>query len=330
MLSSVFDLQANGIVIGVHEWMPDTGAPVGVVQVVHGMAEHGGRYAALAETLTAAGWVVVAADLRGHGRTAQVPAAAGSAVGADPLGNLGHFADKLGWRSVVDDLRAVNLHIASRHPDVPVVMLGHSMGSLLARDFAASYPQALDGLVLTGTRRPAGLIGTAGKALATAIVRSRGPRHRSQLLHQLNFGTANAAFKPTRTEYDWLSRDAAEVDAYIADPLCGFTCTAQFYVDIIGGLARVNSRKQMKKTPKSLPVLVLSGSADPIGGDRAATAVKALLRSLGNKRVQVVNYRGARHELFHETNRVEVVGDLVRWLDDLGAPDRDKGRGRGK
>lgn len=323
MRSTVFHLEVNGSGMGVHHWLPE-GHPRGVVQISHGMAEHGGRYVELAKVLTDHGWAVIAGDHRGHGRTAVASSGPNPQIGADPLGGLGHFADRLGWRMVVDDLRSVALHAGVLHPGVPKVLLGHSMGSLLARDYAAQWAHDLDGLVLSGSPRAQGLIGSMGRQLAKALVRTRGPRSRATQLHAMNFGSYNNQFTPTRTEYDWLSRDTDEVDAYLADPQCGFVATNAFYVDLIGGLERVHNAKQMKSTGKKLPILLQTGSVDPVGGERAAKALKAFYRSIGTKQVSVQTYRGARHEVYHETNRAAVFQDLVAWLDALPAATHDK------
>ena len=151
--------------------------------------------------------------------------------------------------------------------------------------------------------------------MARNLVRARGPKSHAHLLHKLTFGSYNSAFKPNRTDFDWLSRDTAVVDAYVADPRCGFVCTNALYVDLIGGLARVNDRKTMKGTGKKLAILVLTGSMDPAGGERAALALKAFYKGIGNKHVQVNTYKGARHEVYNDTNRGSVVHDLVGWLD---------------
>lgn len=307
MKSSVFRLQANGTTGSVRQWLPD-GDVVGVVLVSHGMAEHAGRYEELAEVLTGHGWAVLAGDHRGHGGTAD--------LAGEPYG---HFGDRFGWRTVVEDLRALSLHAAALHPDVPLVLLGHSAGSLVARDFAAQWPHALAGLVLSGTPGQRGLIGAAGAQIGKLLVRLRGPGSRAGLLHRLTFGSYNSRFKPARTDHDWLSRDAAAVDAYNADPQCGFVCSNAFYVDLITALARVNTRKLAKGTGKKLPILVQTGSMDPAGGERAARAVKALFRSIGNKNVTLKTYPGARHEVYHETNRAEVFDDLLTWLEALPA-----------
>lgn len=301
MKSSVFDLQVNGITMGVHSWLPDDGKVVAILQVSHGMAEHGARYARLAQEFTERGWAVYAGDHRGHGRTA----------GSGPMG---HFADHGGWDLAVEDLRTVALHTMSQHPGVPHVLLGHSMGSLLARDYAARYGNDLAALVLIGSPSAQGLIGKVGKLMAKNYVRVRGPRTPAQRLHKMTFGSYNHAFKPNRTEYDWLSRDEAMVDAYVADPLCGFVCTNAFYVDIITGVEKTYSARTIKQMPRKLPVWVASGAVDPAGGHRTVKAVKQLLRGNGIKDVTALTYDGARHEILNETNRDEVLSDLFGWL----------------
>ena len=308
MKSSVFDLQVNGITVRINRWLPDGAEVKGIFQVAHGMAEHGARYQRLARDLTADGWVVVAQDMRGHGGTANDGPASLDAP-------LGHLADHGGWNSAVEDIRTVALHAMSQHPHVPHVLLGHSMGSLLARDYATRYGKDLAGLVLSGTPGARGLIGKAGKALAASMVKSRGARTRATLLHKMSFGSFNQAFKPHRTEFDWLTRDTQVVDAYVEDPLCGFVCTNAFYVDLLGGLERVNNPKIVKETPKKLPVWVFSGSVDPAGGMRSVKALKQLLRGAGVKNVTVTTYPNGRHEMLNELNRDEVVTDLRNWLD---------------
>lgn len=301
MISSVFDLEVNGITMGVHYWAPDGGDVVGVLQVAHGLAEHGGRYVGLADSLTQRGWVVAAGDHRGHGLTARSEA------------DLGFFAERDGWNRVVEDVRTLQLHLRARHPDVPMVLMGHSMGSLLARDFAARYGQHLDGLVLSGSPRPKGLIGMAGRMLA----KRRQPRSRAHQLHRLSFGGYNDAFKPTRTDYDWLTRDQDIVDDYIADPRCGFVATNGLYVDLIGGLQRVNKTKVAQQTPSKLPTLVMYGAMDPVGGPRAHEALTSLFKKAGLKKAQVIAYKDSRHEVFNEVNRAQTHADLAEWLDEL-------------
>jgi alpha-beta hydrolase superfamily lysophospholipase len=293
---------SDGTVLQVHRWLPG-GRPRAVVQVVHGMVEHAARYARLGERLSGEGYAVYASDHRGHGRTAAGP------------DHLGHLGDEHGFADVVDDLVALTDHLRAEHPDVPVVLLGHSMGSLLARAYAARHGDRLAGLVLSGTAGDPGLMGLLGLRVAELEVRLRGPRARSRLMEALVLGPYNRAFAPTRTRFDWLSRDEAQVDAYAADELCGGTATAAFYRDLLLGTRWVSEWSTYAAVPSDLPVHVVSGELDPVGGAAAVAEVAGRLRRAGVRDVTAKVWPGARHEILNETNRDEVEDDLLAWLD---------------
>ncbi|MEO7068897.1 MAG: alpha/beta hydrolase [Nostocoides sp.] len=305
MQASTFTLPAtDGTEVFAHRWLPD-GTPKAIVQVVHGMAEHSARYARLAEALTGAGYAVYAEDHRGHGKT------------AGSLDKAGFFAEASGWDTVVEDMRRLNQKAQEEHPALPVFLVGHSMGSFLSRSYAARHGSGLAGVVLSGTAGDAGALGKVGAGIATAAARLRGPRRPSRLMNTLTFGQYNAAFKPTRTDFDWLSRDNAEVDAYISDPWCGFVFTAGGYQDVLGGLASVNSDRTVSTVPKTLPIHLASGDKDPVGGKGAAgpRAVADQLRRLGVQDVTLTVWPDARHEILNETNRDEVTAEIIDWLD---------------
>lgn len=206
MAAEQFEVAASdGVVIRGQRWLPD-GEARAVVQIAHGMAEHSARYERFAQELNAAGYAVYANDHRGHGRTAEG-------------GVLGHFADDDGWARVVDDLLQVTRRAQAEVPGRPVVLLGHSMGSLLVRTFAAQHGDLLAGLIVSGTPADPGLLGRVGRQVARAEGRLRGRTHASKLLDTMSFGAFNKQFAPARTDFDWLSRDEAAVDDYVADPL---------------------------------------------------------------------------------------------------------------
>lgn len=292
---------ADGTVLHVHRWLPD-GPPRAVVQVAHGMVEHAARYAHLGERLAGEGYAVYAADHRGHGRTAAGPE------------DLGHLEPGHGFADVVDDLVALTDHLAAEHPGVPVVLLGHSMGSFLARAYAARYGGRLDGLILSGTAGDPGVMGAVGVRVAALEARARGPRARSRVMEALTLGPNNRPFRPNRTDFDWLSRDEAQVDTYVADELSGGHATTGFYQELLAGLRWVSEPSTAALVPSDLPVLVVSGEVDPVGGAAAVREVAALLRRAGVRDVTEKVWPGARHEVFNETNRDEVEDDLVAWL----------------
>jgi alpha-beta hydrolase superfamily lysophospholipase len=217
---------------------------------------------------------------------------------------------------VLDDLRAVTDRAREEQPGRPVFMLGHSMGSFLARAYAAQHGSELAGVVLTGTAGGAGALGKVGIFLAATQARLRGHTHTSGLLNTLTFGQYNSAFKPTRTEFDWLSRDPAEVDKYVNDPDCGFVFSAGAFADVLKGLAEVNTDQLASRLPKDLPVHLASGEMDPVGANgKGVRQVADQLRRAGVQDVTLTLWPEARHEILNETNRDEVEIEIVDWLD---------------
>lgn len=300
---------ADGTPLHTYRWLPD-GRPRAIVQVAHGMAEHAARYERFARALTAASYAVYAHDHRGHGQTAS-------------KADHGHFADHDGFATVVGDLGAVTEFAQAEHPGVPVVLFGHSMGSFLSRAYAAQHGARLAGLVLSGTAGDPGPLASVGRGLAGAQARLRGRKHQSGLMDKLTFGQYNAAFKPNRTSFDWLSRDDAEVDKYVADPLCGNVFSAGFFADLLGGVQQVNKPSAYAAVPADLPVLVFAGELDPVGdAGKGPREVADRYRSAGVTDVTTTLYPDGRHEMLNETNRDEVVADLLAWLDER-LPTRD-------
>lgn len=301
MQSSTFTLSTpDGTDLFVNRWLPD-GDPKAIVQIAHGLAEHSSRYARFAQRLTDHGYAVYGSDHRGHGKT------------TSPRGS---FSDRDGWQTVIGDLHTVTARARHEQQGVPVFLLGHSMGSFLSRGYAAQYGSELAGLVLSGTAGGAGAIGRVGVFLAATQARFRGHTHTSGLMNKLSFGQYNAAFKPTRTDFDWLSRDPAEVDAYINDPDCGFVFSAGGFADLLRGLSTVNDDRVVARVPKELPIHLTSGDKDPVGANgKGVEAVAAQLRRVGVRDVTVKLWPEARHEILNETNRDEVEVEILEWLD---------------
>ncbi|SDC91245.1 alpha/beta hydrolase [Actinokineospora iranica] len=270
---------ADGLPLHLAEW-PSRGEPRGVVQIAHGMGEHSARYGRVAEHLAGLGYAVYANDHRGHGR---------SMAGAP--GHLGAH----GWTRLVADLAALARRLRDRHPGLPLVLFGHSMGSFALQHGLVEYPGLADAVVLSGA--------TALDQLVSAPV---DPDSGGL------FAAFNAAFAPNRTDFDWLSRDESEVDAYIADPLCGFALDE-------AGMAELNAAAPRMAEPPAaaptLPVYVMVGDRDPLNGGLALSDLLVRrYQAAGLTDVTYRTYPGARHELLNETNRDEVTADLTAWL----------------
>lgn len=276
-------------------WVPD-GRPRGIVQVLHGMAEHIARYERMAGALTQAGFLVCGRNHRGHGPDAEL---------------LGFFADKNGWNVILRDAHELSLEIKKQYPGAPFFLLGHSMGSFLAREYAVQYGKELDGLILSGTGFYSRGLCRAGRLLASLSPKKK-PAH---LVNSIAFAGNNKPFSPGRTGFEWLSRDEKEVDKYVADPLCGFTFTGQAFADFFTGLEALTYEKDISVMPRELPVYFMSGECDPVGRmGKGVLQAAEQFRRVGMRDVTVKLYPGARHELFNELNREEATADLIAWL----------------
>ncbi len=284
----------------VYKWMP-SGKPKAIVQIVHGMAEHAERYADFAAHLNKAGYAVYADDHRGHGKT------------AGSLENTGYMG-KDGWNKMVEDVHKLTGLIKDENPKIPVFLLGHSMGSFVSRQIASLYGNDYKGLVISGSGlQPIPLLEVA--RLISGTLSIFGGKKRSKLLDNMSFGAFNASFKPNRTAFDWLSRDNAQVDKYIADPYCGFVCTARMFYDMSKGLMFIFSKKAVDMIPKTLPIMIVSGEKDPVGNfSKALKKLYLMYKDAGIKDVSQKYYPEARHEIFNETNRKEVYQDVLDWV----------------
>lgn len=291
MTESTFTVPGHGeVALLVRHW-PAKGAVRAVVQISHGMGEHSGRYARLAAALGAAGFEVYAHDHRGHGRSVR------------DASEFGQFGPD-GWNALVDDLTTIGNAIDARSGDAPRVLLGHSMGSFALQQYLLDYSGEIVAAVLTGTSAVDALFGT----LDADASLDRMPQDES--------------FEG-RTEFDWLSRDAEEVDCYIADPACGFTVDADALVDMASAATRPVDADALRGVRADLPILLMSGSKDPLSGAMALVELVAQrYRDAGVRDVTVLGYEGARHEVFNETNRDEVTADLIAWLEQHTEPTR--------
>ncbi len=295
---------SDGIhVIMGREWVPDQ-APRGAVQIVHGVAEHMGRYDTPARFLAENGFYVCGEDHLGHGRTAE-----------QSDRKFGFFAPEGGWDFLVKDIRRLMEQKKAEHPGIPYVILGHSMGSFLARTFLIQHPGEADAAVISGTGQEKAAVVASGRALASAFCRIKGPDYVSGLVYSLSLGAYNKPFEPARTPSDWLSRDEAVVDAFNADPLCSFKPTVSMFRDMLGGIQFIGKPANIAKMDKTKPILMISGDHDPVGSmGKGVEKVYRLFKDAGIQNVTLKLYPGGRHEMLNEINREEVFSDLLNWL----------------
>lgn len=303
MTASTFILDTvDDTPVHVHCWLPD-GDATGVVQIVHGVAEHAARYAHVAERLTRDGWAVYADDHRGHGL---------SVVDDD---QLGLYADSGGWELVLDDLVRLTAHARREHPDVPLVLLGHSGGSTFCQEYLFTHAADVDAMILSGIPSAPNALGRIADIAARVERRRLGRRGRSRFLDSMAFGRMNQAFEPARTEFDWLSADPDVVDAYVDDPRCGFTYPTQLWLDVLTGLGRADDASARSGVPNDLPVYLFAGAMDPVGDQgESVRALGAAYDEAGLHDVTQRLYTMGRHEMLNEVNRDEVMDDLVDWL----------------
>ena len=285
------------------EWLPE-GTPKATLQLCHGMAEYIARYDAFAAFLAARGWYVTGNDHLGHGQSAASAA------------QLGFFAQPKGNECVIADIHALRQRTDARYPGLPRFMLGHSMGSFLLRQYITQYGEGLSGAIVMGTGAQPGAVLKAGKAICRTAARFHGWEYRSGLMNSMAFGSYNKRFEPARTPGDWLSRNEASVDAYNADPLCGFVFTVNGYYHMFRGIEAAQKPENIARIPKTLPLLLVSGANDPVGGFGAGVQqVFESYRAAGLSDVQMKLYPEDRHEILNELDRETVFADLAAWLE---------------
>lgn len=299
-----FDSRDGKSKIHAVRWMPDSSdAPVCVVQVVHGMAEYAERYEEFARFLTDRGIVVTGEDHLGHGRS----------VGEK--GTYGYFCEQDPATVLVRDVHRLKKMTQEIYPDVPYVILGHSMGSFITRNYMCRYGTGIAAAVIMGTGMQPMAVLKLSKAIMCIQKVFCGSHHMSRLMDRLAFGSYNKRVGKVRTSFDWLSRDAERVDQYIADPMCGFVFTVNGFSTLFELIARLYRRENLKQIPGNLPVFVMSGTGDPVGGyGKDVQKAYDSLKEAGLENMELKLYEGGRHELMNETNRAEVMQDIYEWL----------------
>ena len=293
---------ATGVcTISARAYLPET-EPEAVLVIHHGMAEHRERYEGFISFLCGHGMAVYMHDMANHGAS------------NEKQEETGWFGEEDGWKRLIEDYRTVVQRALKECPGKKLVVMGHSMGSFLVRLYTAKYPEdGFAGAIFMGTGGANSAAG-AGLLAAKLIAAFRGKKHKSSLLNKMAFGTYNKRFEG-RTGFDWLTRDTEIVDRYIADPYCGYLFTVQGMADLISANAASNMRTWYESVPKDLPILLVSGEEDPVGDyGKGVRNVAAGLKETGHEKVTLKLYPGCRHEVLNETNRREVMEDLLAWI----------------
>lgn len=283
--------------------VPDA-EPRAIVQIIHGIAEYIDRYDEFMSFLADNGIIAVGTDHLGHGKSIESEE------------QTGFFAYDNGWDYVVRDEEVLRLAMHENYPELPIIVFGHSMGSFMARTLLIRYPDAFNAAIISGTGNQDAALVNGGLFMGNLVTGLKGAHHYSKFLNNLAFGSYNKIYDNPKTEYDWLSRDEANVQKYIDDPLCGFIPSCSLFRDMMTGVKFITNKKNLTAMNKDMPVYFMSGDMDPVGecGKGVQKAYNNFLEA-GMKDVSIKLYPGGRHEMLNEINKDEVYTDILAWLD---------------
>lgn len=283
-------------------WIPD-GEIIGILQLVHGMAEYIERYDEFATFMAEKGILVVGNDHLGHGK---------SIKNAD---DKGFFCENDPVTVVVRDMHRLKKLTQEKYPGKKYMFLGHSLGSLLLRNYIFKYGKGIDGAIVMGTASHSAVELKSGILLLKIMMLIKGSHYRSTFADKLVAGNSNKSIANPRTEFDWLCKDTDKVDQYVADENCGFLFTLNGEYTVAESVNRLNNKKELNKMPKDLPVLFVSGSEDPVGnfGKGVNRAYKQFIDA-GMKKTSIKLYEGLRHEPLNEVSRQEVFSDMYDFV----------------
>ncbi|WP_249871251.1 alpha/beta hydrolase [Oceanobacillus saliphilus] len=299
MESSFWLTMEDHVEVYIKKWTNENRKPKAIIQLAHGMVEHINRYGAFANYLVEQGFDVFGNDHRGHGKT------------GERQGLQGYFADEDGFSTATNDLFEITNHVKENYPGIPIFLIGHSMGSFLARNYIQTHSESVQGVVLTGTGYYPKAVSLTGKSLAALLP----PKEQSPIMNRLTFCRNNKKIKERKNGFEWLTRDETVVEDYIKDPFSGFIPTSRFFYDLLTGVMSMQNNKQNKSVRKNLPLLLLSGDADPIGNyAKGIWKTAKIYQKAGLENVTVMLFTDGRHELLNEINRDEIFKMLCKWL----------------
>ncbi|MUK89195.1 alpha/beta fold hydrolase [Ornithinibacillus sp. L9] len=285
--------------IYLEKWYDPTIAPKAIVQLAHGMVEHIRRYDDFANFLLEHQIFVYGNDHRGHGETGK------------RQGLMGYLADEDGFHKTANDLVEITNYIKKEYTDTPLYLFGHSMGSFLVRYYIQQHSQLIDRVILSGTGYYSNISTFTGMKIASKLP----PKEKSPLMNKIAFGGFNRKISHPKTNFDWLSRDDDIVHAYMEDPYNGFIPTARFFYDLMNGLHAIHNREKNKGIRQDLPILLISGDADPVGNfGQGVWKTANLLKNAGLNDVTTMLFEGGRHEILNEVNKQQVYESILRWI----------------
>lgn len=276
--------------------------PIGVLQIVHGMAEYIDRYDNFAKYMTEHGFNVIGHDHLGHGHS------------VSDERDYGFFAEENGDKIIIEDMHSITQYAREKWEELPNFILGHSMGSFCLRQYLTKYSNDIFGAIIMGTGWIPSAAALLGKTIATNTCKSKGSHTVNPLLIKLTLEPYNKPFAPARTNCDWLSRDEKQVDLYVNDKLCGFDFTAGAYKDFFTVLEKIAKNRQLIGMRKSLPILITSGSVDPVGGKKACEKLNAQYKRCGIDDVTLKLWENDRHEILNELDKSDVYDYICTWL----------------
>ena len=276
--------------------------PIGVLQIVHGMAEYIDRYDNFAKYMTEHGFNVIGHDHLGHGHS------------VSDEHDYGFFAEENGDKIIIEDMHSVTQYAREKWEELPNFILGHSMGSFCLRQYLTKYSNDVFGAIIMGTGWIPSAAALLGKTIATNTCKSKGSHTVNPLLIKLTLEPYNKPFAPARTNCDWLSRDEKQVDLYVNEKLCGFDFTAGAYKDFFTILEKIAKNRQLIGMRKSLPILITSGSVDPVGGKKACEKLNAQYKRCGIDDVTLKLWENDRHEILNELDKSDVYDYIYNWL----------------
>ena len=295
-------ISSTGAKLNVYSLLPTKDVKA-IIHIAHGMVEHANRYSRFSRELCKSGYAVYTHDIRGHGHTKAEDAPQGV------------FAKSNGFQTILKDQNEVIKLVKERHPNIPVICFGHSLGSIINLNFALRYPEMVNALACWNSGIETGILPRASRIILSIESFFRNPNLPSLIARKLSFGAWNSKFKPNRTDYDWLSQDKNEVDLYVDDPLCGFEASISMWRDILEGVFFAGNKKNLNKLNKQLAVHIVGGDSDPCtnnGKDMKKLLVKLKNNGLSDVTCNILN--GTRHESLNEINRDKTTNQFIDWL----------------